>query len=158
MNKIVIFLILWLVSVVGCEETLSGEPEESTPTIQEECNSEQECDKCGNDCVSLSDAIVSDCNIPTEDFKCNCDNGKCIRVEQDIECKADDDCITGGCSGTICQSKSEEPMMSTCEYKPEYACYKQINCGCIGGKCKWDETEEFKECVGNAGSGFEIIK
>lgn len=63
------------------------------------------------------------------------------------ECIVDSGCITGGCSGTICQSKNAEPIFTTCEYLPEYACYKQISCKCIENKCRWEKTAEFEECV-----------
>jgi eight-cysteine-cluster-containing protein len=66
------------------------------------------------------------------------------------ECTIHNDCITGGCSGTICQSKNEEPIFTTCEYLPEYACYKEIDCSCIDGKCQWDKTNEFNKCVEKA--------
>ena len=63
------------------------------------------------------------------------------------ECIADSDCVVGGCSGTVCQSKNAEPIFTTCEWKEEYGCYKQINCKCIESKCQWDKTQEFDECV-----------
>ena len=66
------------------------------------------------------------------------------------ECKVDSDCMTGGCSGTICQSKNSEPIITTCEYLPEYACYKGINCGCVKGRCEWDKTAAFDRCVEEA--------
>ena len=74
----------------------------------------------------------------------------------DAECKTDSDCITGGCSGTICQSKDAEPIITTCMWKEEYACYKQIECGCVNGKCQWKETEEFRDCLENKRSS-EVI-
>ena len=64
-----------------------------------------------------------------------------------LSCTVDSDCVTGGCSGTICQHKDERPIMTTCEFKPEYACYKQIGCLCIDGSCMWDKTEEFDMCI-----------
>lgn len=77
-------------------------------------------------------------------------NWKASDDELQSECMTDDDCITGGCSGTICQSKDAEPIFTTCEYLPEYACYKEINCGCKEGKCQWDKTAEFDKCVREA--------
>ena len=64
-----------------------------------------------------------------------------------LSCTADSDCAPSGCSGTICQHKGERPVITTCEFKPEYACYKQIKCGCIDNSCMWDKTEEFEACV-----------
>src|SRR3989344_3879864 len=66
------------------------------------------------------------------------------------ECGIDTDCITGGCSGTVCQSKNAKPIFTTCEWMPEYACYKQIDCGCVNGKCDWEKTSEFEDCVEEA--------
>ena len=62
-------------------------------------------------------------------------------------CSSDNDCTRGGCSGTICQSRSEEPVISTCEWLPEYACYQQITCGCVKGSCVWEKTKAFDQCV-----------
>ena len=54
------------------------------------------------------------------------------------QCSADADCTAGGCSGQVCQSKSEEPVITTCEYTE---CYNaQIygkTCGCVNKKCQW---------------------
>lgn len=71
-------------------------------------------------------------------------------IEGGAECVKDDDCMRGGCSGTVCQSKDAPPVFTTCEYLPEYACYKKIECKCIDNKCQWDKTEEFGECVEKA--------
>ncbi len=68
----------------------------------------------------------------------------------EVECVTDDDCIKGGCSGTICQSKDAPPVFTTCEYVPEYDCYKGIECRCVDGKCDWGKTEEFDKCVEEA--------
>jgi eight-cysteine-cluster-containing protein len=54
------------------------------------------------------------------------------------QCSADADCMTGGCSGQVCQSKSEEPVITTCEYTE---CYNAQTygktCGCVDKKCQW---------------------
>ena len=76
----------------------------------------------------------------------------------EMECQTDNDCIKEGCSGTMCQTKNTEQVMTTCEWKEEYACYKQIACGCINNKCAWDKTEEFDTCIEEARkSGEEVI-
>jgi len=53
-------------------------------------------------------------------------------------CSSDEDCIAGGCSGQVCQSQGEEPVITTCEYRD---CYNGANygvsCGCADGKCRW---------------------
>ena len=62
------------------------------------------------------------------------------------ECDSNSDCVRGGCSGTLCHSPGND-IITTCEYLPEYECYNLINCGCIEGKCGWEESHEFDECI-----------
>jgi len=54
------------------------------------------------------------------------------------QCSSDADCMIGGCSGQVCQSKSEEPIITTCEYTD---CYNPqpygLTCGCKASKCQW---------------------
>jgi len=58
-------------------------------------------------------------------------------------CETDADCIKGGCSEQVCQSKNEEPIATTCEYRN---CYNPVpyktNCLCIENKCKWSKLTE----------------
>lgn len=54
-------------------------------------------------------------------------------------------CKPTGCSGQIC---SDEEMMSTCEYKEEYSCYKNARCERqANGRCGWTQTEELRICL-----------
>lgn len=57
-----------------------------------------------------------------------------------------DGCYVGGCSQTVC---SDEPgAVSTCEYRPEYACYNTATCERQDdGKCGWTETDELALCL-----------
>jgi len=66
-----------------------------------------------------------------------------------VECSGDNECRTGGCSGTICESIHNEPIITTCEYRPEYDCYRMIECRCMDNKCRWDTTLEFETCMEN---------
>lgn len=57
-------------------------------------------------------------------------------------------CKITGCSGQIC---SDEDVMTTCEYKDEYACYKTAKCERQeDGKCNWTPTEDLVFCLGEA--------
>ena len=53
-------------------------------------------------------------------------------------CSGNLDCMSGGCSGQVCQSASEPPVITTCEYTE---CYNArtygLTCGCSAGKCQW---------------------
>jgi hypothetical protein len=57
-------------------------------------------------------------------------------------------CYVGGCSGQIC---SDQPgAISTCEFRAEYACYKDATCERqSNGKCGWTETNELSMCLSN---------
>ncbi|MDD5318146.1 MAG: eight-cysteine-cluster domain-containing protein [Candidatus ainarchaeum sp.] len=65
----------------------------------------------------------------------------------DGECASDSQCVVSGCSGQVCANRS---VVTTCEYRPEYACYGLTSCGCVGGRCAWRETPEFAACLENA--------
>lgn len=58
-------------------------------------------------------------------------------------CQTDSDCIAGGCSGQVCQSKSEESSVTPCIYRPCFASaiYK-VNCSCIENECRWSVLTE----------------
>ncbi len=142
----IIALLILTVLVSGCAD-LSAPSKPSEKIISEDIKTEEE--KPAQETVvtppkrgGIDRAIkLNDSQIPSEK-----------------ECTQDPDCVTGGCSGTICQSKNAEPIFTTCEYLPEYACYKQIQCKCIKNKCQWDKTEEFSECVEEARkSDAEVI-
>lgn len=70
-----------------------------------------------------------------------------------LECKT-----FNGCNGPIdCVDKSFDSngMSSTCEYLPEYACYKINSIKCekqITGKCGWTNSPEFNSCIDKARS------
>jgi len=55
-------------------------------------------------------------------------------------CASDSDCIAGGCSGQLCQSKNDELLGTTCEWKE---CYRAkdygFECSCVDKKCQWAE-------------------
>jgi eight-cysteine-cluster-containing protein len=46
--------------------------------------------------------------------------------------------LKGGCSGQVCQSVKEPPVITTCEWRD---CYDPapfgLQCGCVNGACRW---------------------
>jgi len=52
-------------------------------------------------------------------------------------CRRDTDCIVSGCNSEICQSSSEEPMVSICVYNPPYPDDLGYECKCVDRKCMW---------------------
>lgn len=56
-----------------------------------------------------------------------------------------DVCVVSGCSGQIC---APEPMASTCEWLPWYACFQVAVCEQqANGGCGWTPNAEFKQCM-----------
>lgn len=56
-------------------------------------------------------------------------------------------CFVGGCSGQICSDR--EGIISTCEWREEYACYQQATCERqADGACGWTQTAELQACLG----------
>jgi len=56
-------------------------------------------------------------------------------------------CVVSGCSGQIC---ADSEVVSTCEYKAVYACYKNTKAVCerqTSGECGWTETPALKQCL-----------
>lgn len=62
-------------------------------------------------------------------------------------------CVPAGCSGQLCLEEEQAGnIMTTCEYKPEYACYRSAVCERQkSGACGWRETEELRICRTKAG-------
>ena len=58
------------------------------------------------------------------------------------------DCKIAGCSGQLCVDKNAEDVITTCEYRPEYGCYKNARCEKqTDGQCSWTQTAELSECI-----------
>ena len=60
-------------------------------------------------------------------------------------------CAVAGCSGQLCVSADEAgDIVTTCEYRAEYACYREASCEPqANGKCGWTDTAELKQCLAN---------
>ena len=57
-------------------------------------------------------------------------------------------CKVTGCSSQIC---AEEETTTTCEMKPEYACYKNAKCERQeDGKCGWTPSDKLLACIYSA--------
>jgi hypothetical protein len=56
-------------------------------------------------------------------------------------------CMTSGCSGQYCIDESADPIISTCEWLPQYACIRMQNCERQSdGVCGFTPTEESEAC------------
>lgn len=59
-------------------------------------------------------------------------------------------CATGGCSGQLCgEAELAGQLVTTCEWRAEYACYRAARCGRFGpgGTCAWEPTPELLACL-----------
>lgn len=58
-------------------------------------------------------------------------------------------CAVAGCSGQLCVSANEAgTIYSTCEYRAEYACYREASCEPqADGQCGWTQTNELTQCL-----------
>ncbi|TXD36594.1 eight-cysteine-cluster domain-containing protein [Lujinxingia vulgaris] len=106
---------------------------------------------CGEDGETYGNACEARCAGVAVAYEGECRDEK-------PECRTDRDCKVGGCSGQLCGSINDD-LISTCEYLPEYACYDQeyTSCGCFGGKCGWEQTEELESCLETAGPGGPVL-
>ncbi len=62
-------------------------------------------------------------------------------------------CAVSGCSGQLCISEEEAAAgggISTCEYRSEYACYREASCEPQpDGKCGWTQSAALSQCLAN---------
>jgi hypothetical protein len=59
---------------------------------------------------------------------------------------ADSACFVGGCSSQVCSD--QEGLISTCEFRPEYACYQTATCERqTNGSCGWTDTAALQACL-----------
>lgn len=89
--------------------------------------------------------FINSCAAPNQDLPVNISDNN---SQNSAECIIDVDCGVGGCSGQVCASKDTvSTLITTCEYLPEYDCFKQTSCGCVEGKCLWKETPAYADCL-----------
>jgi len=63
-------------------------------------------------------------------------------------------CVVGGCSSQYCTDAGLGPIVSTCEWLPQYACYQDAICEVQPeGTCGWTQTAESTQCFEDLGFG-----
>jgi hypothetical protein len=89
---------------------------------------------------------------------CWCDDacvdwGDCCHDKQDV-CDAPPpppagDCFRTGCSSQVC---ADDDVFTTCEWRPEYACYQEATCERqADGECGFTMDAALTECLAGAG-------
>jgi hypothetical protein len=54
-------------------------------------------------------------------------------------------CMKTGCSGQVC---SDQEIITTCEWRPEYECYRRARCERqANGECGFTQTRELTACL-----------
>jgi len=71
--------------------------------------------------------------------------------------QAKNDCVKSGCSSQLCIESGHE-VITTCDFKPEYACYKTAICTRQpNGQCGFTQTAALVRCLkGSSKSGAVI--
>ncbi len=73
------------------------------------------------------------------------DDSISIPVAIDIASSNISMCRVTGCSGQIC---SDKEVITTCEYRADYACYSLAKCERqIDWQCGWTKTLQFSQCL-----------
>lgn len=69
-------------------------------------------------------------------------------------------CAVAGCSGQLCvDADKASDIVTTCEYLPEYACYKESSCERQSdGQCGWTQTPALQSCLNNTKAVSQPIK
>jgi hypothetical protein len=94
--------------------------------------------------ISVSPGQISTDKILDNNYRFTFKVSPKVVTEKPVEKPAT--CYVGGCSSQLC---SDDPgVVSTCEYREEYACYRTAKCERqSSGMCGWTQTEELKMCL-----------
>lgn len=65
-------------------------------------------------------------------------------------------CAVGGCSSQLCGEADEMAnVVTTCEYREEYACYAHTRCERqSSGQCGWTKTAALDQCLSGAARSY----
>jgi len=63
-------------------------------------------------------------------------------------------CARAGCSAQLCvEAEKAASIITTCEFRPEYACYDNATCERQPtGECGWTQTNELQQCLQTSNS------
>ncbi len=71
-----------------------------------------------------------------------------VRFVQPDGSQASGGCVITGCSAQVC---AEEEVITTCEFRPEYACYTNAVCEKQqNGQCGWTQSAALAQCLRDA--------
>jgi len=136
----IVFLVL-LAFAIGGSVFILSDSKSKPPTI----TNFEECAAAGN---TVMESYPRQCAVPggetfVEDITIPID-----RNGGDTDKSTTGDCIITGCSGHVC---SEVEVITTCEYREEYACYNNATCERQNdGECGWTLTSKLEMCLADS--------
>lgn len=142
------YLFIAIVSVILVGIFLVNLPESKTPVVYDiDSNSQQ-----GLSTTSLSSPIeivtpVEEPLVPTIPPTATNTSSKPTKPPATTTPK---NCFVGGCSSHVCSSHPD--IMTTCEWREEYACYREATCEVQpSGECGWTENPALIQCLNSKG-------
>jgi hypothetical protein len=92
------------------------------------------------------DPVACQCLSPCATVRCAAGTQCVAHPDGSASCEPDAGaCIRTGCSGQIC---ADGEMITTCEWRPEYDCYRAASCERqADGACGWTDTPELAACL-----------
>ena len=93
------------------------------------------------------DPIACECLSPCASVRCAAGTHCVANEDGSAVCAPDATaCVRTGCSGQVC---ADGDVVTTCEWREEYACYASASCERqADGACGWTETPELAACLG----------
>ena len=125
-----------------------------------ECSSDSDC-ACGRhkesgECFYGNKEFVAAGECPdfcsgiAGNLAIRCVNNTCKQVALALqECDSDADCAAAGCSMQLCVPRSKVDVITTCEWRSEYDCLRLTQCGCAAGRCAWQKSDAYRQCMEN---------
>lgn len=95
------------------------------------------------------DPVACECISPCATMRCAAGTHCVANPDGTASCEPDGgDCVRTGCSGQLC---ADTDIITTCEYRAEYACYGSATCERqANGACGWTQTPELEACLASA--------
>ncbi len=102
----------------------------------------EQCAKLG---FPIMESYPRQCRAGVKVFVEDIDANKPVNQNKNT---ASPECKIVGCSGQLCVGMDSPDIITTCEYRPEYACYKTARCEKqTTGLCGWTQTQELEKCI-----------
>ena len=109
----------------------------------------QSYDDCVRAGYPVMESYPSQCRTPDGRLFVNPNESVASSTTSVPSAPASGACVPAGCSQTICADANDaQNIVTTCEYRADYACYKTARCERqADGKCGWTQTTELASCL-----------